>query len=66
MPIRAIPAPADPGAPPLSPPCSGNWLRQADGSLLPADESTARAAGLFDEPAAAPSPSLPGAPGAEA
>lgn len=66
MPIRAIPAPADPDAPPINPPCSGSWRRLADGSLLPADEDTARAAGLFDEPAEPVPTSQPGTPAAEA
>lgn len=35
------------------PPTSGNWIRAADGSLLPADDVTALSAGLM--PAAAPS-----------
>lgn len=35
-----------PGYPDAPPPCAGTWLRQADGALLPGDESTATAAGL--------------------
>jgi hypothetical protein len=49
MPFRSIPAPADPNAPYLVPPCSGNWRRLPDGALIPDDEATARSAGLFDE-----------------
>lgn len=30
----------------LTPPCGGNWLREADGGLRPRDADTARAAGL--------------------
>lgn len=30
----------------LNPPCGGSWQRDADGGLLPADEQTAKAAGL--------------------
>lgn len=30
----------------LAPPCGGSWIRDADGGLSPADESTAAAAGL--------------------
>lgn len=33
------------------PPCAGRWLRQVDGSLLPADADTAAAAGLAWAPA---------------
>ncbi len=51
MTFRTIPGPADADAPPVNPPCSGNWQRLEDGSLRPADEATARSAGLFDEPA---------------
>jgi hypothetical protein len=37
------------------PPCGGSWQREADGGLTPADEATARAAGLIDDtPAADP------------
>lgn len=46
MPIRSIP-PLE-GQDPV-PPCSGNWRRSADGTLTPADEATARTAGLWDE-----------------
>ncbi len=53
MSIKSIPAPADPQAPWPEPPCTGNWRRLPDGSLQPADEATARAAGLFEEPAPA-------------
>lgn len=57
MTIKSIPAPADTDAPWPEPPTTGNWLRLPDGGLQPADEATARAAGLFDEPpAAAPAP----------
>lgn len=31
----------------LLPPCGGSWVREADGGLMPADESTAVAAGLM-------------------
>lgn len=39
------------------PPCGGEWLRDADGGLTPADAATAAAAGLAwqtatDQPAA--------------
>ena len=41
------PVPGADGSPlDLAPPCGGRWLRDADGGLWPADESTARAAGL--------------------
>jgi hypothetical protein len=30
----------------MNPPCGGTWLRDAEGGLTPADEATARAAGL--------------------
>lgn len=30
----------------LMPPCSGSWIRDADGGLTPADAPTAAAAGL--------------------
>lgn len=34
------------------PPTSGNWVREADGGLRPADDETARTAGLLiDQPA---------------
>lgn len=33
-------------APEPMPPTGGHWVRHADGGLAPADESTARAAGL--------------------
>lgn len=56
MTIKSIPAPADPEAPTPVPPCSGNWLRAEDGTLTPADEATARAAGLWEEPAAPETP----------
>lgn len=56
MPILSIPAPQPPApgqpAPALVPPTSGNWLRGADDSLTPADEATARTAGLWAEPEA--------------
>ena len=50
MPIRSIPAPAEGEA---VPPTSGNWLRAEDGTLTPADEATARTAGLWDDEAPA-------------
>ncbi len=62
MPIRRIPpsTDTDTGKPAeLNPPCGGSWARDADGGLTPADEATARAAGLWDdlEPATqAPAP----------
>jgi hypothetical protein len=30
----------------INPPAGGSWLRDADGGLTPADEATARGAGL--------------------
>lgn len=55
MPFSTIPAPTDPKQPLPDPPTSGNWLRLPDGGLQPADEATARGAGLFiDEPPAEP------------
>ena len=30
----------------LNPPCGGSWQRDADGGMTPADEQTAKAAGL--------------------
>ncbi len=45
MDFLAIPATeADPEP---KPPTSGNWIRAADGSLLPADAATAESAGLL-------------------
>lgn len=43
-PTEAVPYP--------NPPTSGNWIQEPDGGLIPADEPTARTAGLFidDEP----------------
>lgn len=38
--------PASEADPEPAPPCAGSWLREADGSLRPRDEGTARAAGL--------------------
>ena len=35
------------------PPTSGNWLQEVDGGLVPADEATARTAGLLIEDDAA-------------
>ncbi len=47
VPIRIPPQLGPTGAPlELDPPCGGSWRRDADGGLSPADESTARAAGL--------------------
>lgn len=40
--IRATEADPEP-----NPPTTGNWIRAADGSLLPADDATASAAGLM-------------------
>lgn len=37
----------------LLPPAGGSWIRDADGGLTPADEATAKGAGL-DWPAATP------------
>ena len=55
MPIRSIPPIEGQEA---VPPTSGNWLRAEDGTLTPADEATARTAGLWDdEPAPEPTPS---------
>lgn len=34
----------------INPPCGGHWQRDLDGGLTPADESTARAAGLWTDP----------------
>lgn len=45
--------PSDDPVPEINPPCAGFWLRQADGSLVPADESTAQASGI---PLPAPQP----------
>lgn len=46
--VPALPARIEPteASPEPAPPTGGNWLRHADGGLAPADESTARAAGL--------------------
>lgn len=46
--FRSIPWTNPDQAPPV-PPCTGNWVGNADGSLTPADEATARAAGLLDD-----------------
>lgn len=32
----------------IDPPCGGSWIRNADGSLTPADEYTALASGLYE------------------
>lgn len=37
-----------------TPPCGGSWVRNPDGSLTPADDSTAAAAGLLDTQQDAP------------
>lgn len=47
MTILSIPA-DNPETPP-NPPSSGNWIRNPDGSLTPADEATARTAGLWED-----------------
>lgn len=36
------------------PPCSGNWIRDKDGGIRPADEATAITAGLIPNPADQP------------
>jgi hypothetical protein len=42
-----------PEIPEPNPPTSGNWIRDLDGGLRPADAATAATAGMaFDEPAA--------------
>jgi len=46
----------EPTDPPSNPPCGGNWTRDNDGGLTPADESTATAAGLEWAPAAPATP----------
>lgn len=59
MPMRRIPPNIDPatGKPvELNPPTGGSWIRDADGGLTPADEATARGAGLWDEPEQAAEP----------
>jgi hypothetical protein len=43
-----------PAMPELLPPAGGSWLRQADGSLIPADERTAIGAGLAWPPGSPP------------
>lgn len=46
---KAHPAEEAAAAPPgqeVNPPCGGSWLRQPDGSLVPADEATAQASGI--------------------
>lgn len=49
MTIQSIPC-EDVDNPP-NPTTSGNWQRETDGRLTPADEATARTAGLWqDEP----------------
>ncbi len=40
-------SPATEADPEPNPPATGNWIRAADGSLLPADDATASAAGLL-------------------
>jgi hypothetical protein len=41
-----------PEIPEPNPPTSGNWIRDEDGGLRPADAATAATAGMaFDEPA---------------
>lgn len=57
MPHRIPPqVAADGGVAELNPPTGGSWLRDADGGLSPADETTAVQAGLdwtpADQPAA--------------
>lgn len=47
MTILSIPAPSPDDLP--DPPTSGNWQRNPDGSLVPADEATARTAGLWQD-----------------
>lgn len=54
MPIIAIPV-TDPERWP-DPPTSGSWQRLENGSLVPADEATARSAGLWEDPPADPQP----------
>lgn len=47
LPQRIEPRLDESGAPvELNPPSGGSWLREADGGLRPADEFTARGAGL--------------------
>ena len=47
LPTRCEPVLGADGIPwDLLPPCGGHWLRDVDGGLSPADEGTARAAGL--------------------
>jgi hypothetical protein len=45
--FRSTPAPE--AGKELNPPCGGSWIRNADGSLTPADEYTAIASGLFEQ-----------------
>lgn len=54
MPAIAIPATETQPWP--DPPASGNWVRLPDGALAPADEATARGAGLWQDEPAAPNP----------
>lgn len=60
MPMRRIPPQTVDGqtVEPL-PPCGGSWIRDAAGGLTPADEATARSAGLWDEPEPASEPAAP-------
>lgn len=62
MPIRRIPPVLHPttGNPlEMTPPAGGSWIRDADGGLTPADEATARSAGLWVEPAPEPESAVP-------
>jgi len=62
MPIRRIPPVLHPttGNPlEMTPPAGGSWTRDADGGLTPADEATARSAGLWVEPAPEPESAVP-------
>lgn len=55
MTYLSIPAHPDHPAQETVPPCGGSWVRNPDGSLTPADDATAQAAGLL-VPAPAPTP----------
>ena len=64
MTIQRIPPQLLDGKPAeLTPPAGGSWTRDADGGLTPADEATARGAGLWAEPEPQPEPApAPAAP----
>ena len=45
--MQYLAIPATEADPEPNPPATGNWIRARDGSLLPADDATAAAAGLL-------------------